>query len=288
MAFSKWSWVVGFGALGLLGCGGADWDQPTQVLDTGDESADLTASKAFLSLGNSIAFGYDPLNPTPNVPSSFVGYPEYIASKGHKVTNSSCPGETSSSFFSTAAPDNGCRDFKGAFSLHANYETTQSVFMVAAINKTKYDFITLDMGANDLFLLQKNCLGDIACIQAGLPGVIDTYSKNLQKGYDQVKATRKFTGKFIGLTTYALNYNDPLSVGALNLLNGALVSFTNKIGGKVADGFADFKTAAGAAGDSCAAGLLITRPDGTCDIHPSKKGRERLGNVILRAAGLLK
>ena len=36
-------------------------------------------------------------------------------------------------------------------------------------------------------------------------------------------------------------------------------------------------------GKTCAAGLLIELPDGTCDIHPSPKGHERLARAVLDA-----
>jgi lysophospholipase L1-like esterase len=285
MKFSKRSLVVGLGTLGFLGCGGADWDQAGQGLETADESAELAAapSKSFLSLGNSIAFGFSPL--VAPVPSNYIGYPEVIAARGHKVTNASCPGETSSSFFSTTAPDNGCRGFKAAYALHADYETTQSVFMVDAImaKGTPFNWITLDIGANDLFLLQKTCANDLACIQAGMPGLLSTYANNLTTGYNQVKAAG-YKGKFVGLTTYAPNYNDPVAVGALNAINATLDSFTQQIGGKLADGFKEFQTrAAASGGDSCAAGLLIKLPNGTCDIHPSQTGREVLADAVLNA-----
>jgi hypothetical protein len=288
MKFSKRSLFVGLGTLGFVGCGGADWDQAGQGLEA-DEPVELMAapSKSFLSLGNSIAFGFSPL--VAPVPTNYIGYPEVIAARGHKVTNPSCPGETSSSFFSTTAPDNGCRGFKAAYALHADYETTQSVYMVAAIKnavakKTPFNWITLDIGANDLFLLQKNCANDPACIQAGMPALLNTYANNLTNGYNQVKAAG-YTGKFVGLTTYAPNYNDQQAVGALNAINATLNSFTQRIGGKLADGFKEFQTRAAAfGGDSCAAGLLIKLPNGTCDIHPSQTGREVLADAVLNAA----
>jgi hypothetical protein len=174
--------ALGIGTLGLLGCGGADWDQSAQDLATADESAELKApTKSFLTLGDSIPFGMNPLVATPHLPSSYVGYPERMAALGNRVTNPSCPGETSGSFLSATAPDNGCRAFKGAFSLHADYETTQIGYVVAALNKTKFDFITLNIGANDLFLLQKKCANEPTCIQAGLPGVLQAYSENLRR-----------------------------------------------------------------------------------------------------------
>src|SRR5262249_3586891 len=143
MAFSKRSWMLGLGALGFLGCGGADWEQPAQESDTAAESAELKG-KTFLSLGNSIAFGFNPLV-APTNPSNYVGYPEVLASLGNKVTNAACPGETSSSFLSATAADNGCRDFKKLYALHSDYETTQIAFTVSTLKKKSFDYVTLDL-----------------------------------------------------------------------------------------------------------------------------------------------
>jgi hypothetical protein len=284
MECSKRSWMaLGLGALGLLGCGGADGGLAEQESETTENSAPLAARK-FLSLGDSIPFGFNPLVTTPHLPSGYIGYPEVMASSGNKVTNASCPGETSGSFLSALERDNGCRAFKSNFSLHADYETTQVAYTVATMKKTKFDFVTLNIGANDLFLLQKDCLGVVSCIQAGLPAVVAAYAQNLMTGYNQVKPEGN-KEKFIGVTTYALNYNDPLSVGALTQINNAMKSFTTQIGGTLADGFAAFQAATAAfGGDSCAAGLLIQKPDGTCDIHPSQAGRELLATTVLEVA----
>jgi hypothetical protein len=230
-----------------------------------------------------------PFSP-PAPPTAFIGYPEVLASSGYDVTNASCPGETSGSFLDATAPDNGCRAFKAALSLHADYETTQIAFAVAAIqakvadHNDKFDFTTLNIGANDLFLLQASC-PNVACIQAGLPGVIAAYSQHLSNAYDQMKAAYNKTdlikGKFIGVTTYATNYNDPLAVGALTLMNNALAAFTSSKEGALADGFGAFQAAsASSGGDACAAGLLIRKPDNTCDIHPSQLGRELLAQTV--------
>jgi hypothetical protein len=290
MVFSKLSSMVfGLGALGIVGCGGANWEEPAQESEVADESEAITGSKTFLSLGDSIAFGFNPLvAPTPV--SNYVGYPEFIASKGNKVTNASCPGESSGSFLDATAPDTGCRGFKAQFALHADYETTQMAFLLSVLKKTNFSYITLNLGANDLFLLQGACQGDVTCIQNGLPGVVQAYSANLNKGFDQVVAAdlaSKCKGKFIGVTTYATNYNDPLAVPALTAINSALRTFTTsqRVSGKVVDGFEEFRLASLAfGGDACAAGLLIKKPDNTCDIHPSQKGREILGAAILKVA----
>jgi hypothetical protein len=301
MVLSKKSWIaLGFGALGFLGCGGADFAPTAQGEATAENSAKAKSAKTFLSLGDSIPFGYNPLlmppfSAPPASPSAFVGYPEVLASRGFDVTNASCPGETSGSFLDPLAPDNGCRAFKGypPVSLHADYETTQIAFAVAAIqakvaDKDKFNFITLNMGANDLFVLQASCNFDLGCIQAGLQGVVVAYSQHLSDAYDQMKAaynkTDRIKGKFVGVTTYATNYNEPLAVGALTYMNNALAAFTASKEGRLADAYGAFQTAsASSGGDACAAGLLIRKPDNTCDIHPSQDGRNLLAQTVLAA-----
>jgi len=220
------------------------------------------------------------------VPSSYRGYPEVIGTiLPHSVTNAGCPGETSGSLLSAAAPDNGCRSWKAAFSLHADYDTTQIAFAqsyIAANRDTK--FVSINIGANDLLLVQKKCAGDPVCIQAALPGTLAAYGQNLGATYTLLRAAG-FTGKFVALTTYATNYNDPLSVGALTALNNVTAQVTAAFGGVVADGFGTFRFFANkAGGDSCAAGLLIKLPDATCDIHPSQKGRDILAVSVVAAA----
>ncbi|MET0591950.1 MAG: SGNH/GDSL hydrolase family protein [Polyangiaceae bacterium] len=240
----------------------------------------------YLALGDSIAFGFNPLVTTPQVPSSYKGYPEVIGTiLPNSVTNASCPGETSGSLLSASAPDNGCRNFKAAFSLHADYEGTQIAFAqqwVAANRDAK--FVSINIGANDLFLLQKTCLGDLTCIQTQLPATLGAVGQNLATTYTILRQAG-FTGKFIALTTYATNYNDPLSVGALTALNGVVSQVTAAFDGVVADGYGTFEFfAKKKGGDSCAAGLLIKLPNGTCDIHPSEKGRDILAVSLVAAA----
>lgn len=305
MFLSKQSWVLlGLGAFAIAGCGAADGGQAADEgsladVDTAEEAEALTASRPpppppkrkILSLGDSIAFGFNPfVAPTPV--TNYVGYPEFAESKGHNVVNASCPGETSSSFFSATEPDNGCRQFKAAFALHDDYETTQAVFALAQIRKVKdttkaFDVITLNIGANDLFLLQASCStqpNPLACIQTGLPVVVGKYKTNLETGYAQVK-NAGFKKNFIGITTYAVNYNDPLSVQALGLINGVLTTFatTAPVNGRIVDAYQLFlENSPG--GDPCAAGFLIKNPsDPTkCDIHPSQSGRELIGKELIR------
>ena len=64
--------------------------------------------KDYLALGDSVAFGYNPLV-DPSNPDNFVGYPSTVAQLADEnVTNASCLGETSGSFISPTGTDNGC------------------------------------------------------------------------------------------------------------------------------------------------------------------------------------
>src|SRR5579862_6772200 len=69
------------------------------------------ANGTYLALGDSVAFGYVPPNavPAPNYQDahSFVGYPEFLAQQlNERVTNASCPGETSTSMLVAGAQSN--------------------------------------------------------------------------------------------------------------------------------------------------------------------------------------
>jgi hypothetical protein len=285
-------------AMGLVACGAAaeeSFDEATpsdsDELKPRPEGIVSGSTKLKgLALGDSIAFGMDPLVQPPGNPASYKGYPEVIsmiAGKKVGISNASCPGETIGGFLDAAAPDNGCRQWKALFSLHANYETTQIAFAESFINSnpdTKY--VSIGVGANDLFLLQRSCLGDVTCINNGMPALLTAYGQKLGQIFTRLR-TAGFAGKFIGVSTYATNYNDPLSVGALTALNNVLnqVVTSPAVGGKLADGFLTFKNlAAVTGGDACAAGLLIKKPDGTCDIHPSPLGRDELAKVVVEAA----
>src|ERR1700686_4632724 len=73
----------------------------------------------YLRLGDSVPYGLNPTllptapgQPLPT-PGQFIGYPEFVAKDEHllqskKEINASCPGETTGSFWTSGAPDNGC------------------------------------------------------------------------------------------------------------------------------------------------------------------------------------
>jgi lysophospholipase L1-like esterase len=246
----------------------------------------------YLALGDSVAFGYVPQEavPAPDYldPSSFVGYPEDVAQALHiPVSNASCPGETTASFYIPGAQSNGCENGLGSsvgyrteFPLHVQYRGTQMLYALRYL-ATHRDtrLVTIDIGANDVFLCQETT-ADKCASPAELQAVLKKIQVNLAIIYALIRDVARYHGPLVALTYYSLSYSDPTQVAGTEALNSAIASVTEKFGGKVADGFAAFERPSLAAGGTpCAAGLLIKVPGG-CNIHPSPAGHQLLAQAI--------
>ena len=236
----------------------------------------------YLALGDSIPFGYDPTVAV-NL-NNYHGYPEFASDGIHrKVANASCFGETSGSFLSTTAPDFGCRQWKQAGNpLFVPYSGTQMDYAVDYLaNNPNPEFVTINIGGNDLAVLQQNCLLGLTCDP---PAVFAAYGQNLFTILTSIRAAYK--GPIVLLTYYVFNYQEPIQVGAFTTLNGIASGIATSFGAKIADGFTAFEVASTPFnGDACAAGLLIKLSNGTCDTHPSRAGQLLLAARVLEAAG---
>ena len=241
----------------------------------------------YLALGDSIPFGYNPTVPV-NL-NNYHGYPEFVSDGIHrKVANASCFGETSGSFLSATAPDFGCRQWKQAGNpLFIPYSGTQMDYAVNYLaNNPNPELVTINIGGNDLAVLQQNCNFELICEVNGLPAVLGTYGQNMLTIFTNIRVQAGYQGPIVLLTYYAFNYNDPVLVPVFMNLNGIASGIATSFGAKIADGFTAFMLAAAPfGGDSCAAGLLIKLSNGTCDTHPSRAGQLLLAATVLEAAG---
>jgi lysophospholipase L1-like esterase len=243
-------------------------------------------SPTYLALGDSVPFGFSPLVTNFSDADAYVGYPEDLASlRDVGVRNAACPGETSGSLISTAAPDNGCQLARSVGDLHVNYKGSQLAYALAFLQAHRHtSLVTMTIGANDIFLLQNACLNAVPCILAGLPALFASLQENLTAIYHAIRSTG-YQGRIVALTYYVTNYHDPVAVPVISNLNAVISAVTLGFGGRVGDGFGAFGAIAlsSAGGDSCAAGLLIRLPDGTCDIHPSTFGAQVLAHAVQAA-----
>jgi lysophospholipase L1-like esterase len=230
----------------------------------------------------------------------FVGYPESIASEEHLLTskkevNASCPGETSDSFVNPGARDFGCHSagpqgqppFKAFVGLHADYPVTQLQFAVDQLTANKHiELVTLGIGSNDVFLLQRDCQSNpnpVACFNTGFPLLLENYANNLIKILTAIRSQAGYTGRLVLLGYYSPSAElIPVAI-ALNTVTAVIGA---RFGTIYADGFTAFQLAAiDFGGNVCNAGLLIHLDATTCDIHPSPKGRDLLAATVLASIG---
>jgi lysophospholipase L1-like esterase len=268
-----WSFLV---VVGLASPGWAD-----SSTEGREQQSDL---EGYLATGDSVPFGFNPLLDFRN-PRNFVGYPQQVRDEVdlEPYLNTACPGETSGSFLSPSAPDNGCRSFKAQFPLHDGFHPDE----IQVVRDVRYlldhrgtQLVTVMLGANDLILVRVACLGDPTCIQQRLPAALQVFGRNLAEIYSVFRAAG-FHGRLVGVQYYSTDYRDPLTTAVVFALNQVIADVTHAFGGSVADAFTPFFIASQAFhGDPCAAGLLIQLPTGGCDIHPSAAGRNLLANAV--------
>lgn len=265
----------------------------------------VTMGSTYLSLGDSVTFGYRESDSTPTPPNyldaaSFVGYPEVLGSElGLNVVNPSCPGETSASFINDTAQSNGCENSVGGgpgyrtlFPLHVAYKESQLDFAVGYLrNHPNTRLVSLMIGANDLFVCEETtsdgCAGELGTVAA-------TITKNVHTILSAIRNRAHYEGQLVILNYYSLDYTSATDNGASALLNSAMDTAAKPFDAAIADGFGELQTAAmNADGSTCEAGLLteVASPDaGATDcaghVHPSYAGQSLLAQAVLKVTRL--
>jgi lysophospholipase L1-like esterase len=246
--------------------------------------------RPYLALGDSVVFGFinnagfEYVNP-----ANFIGFPDYAA-RALKLTdfNAACPGETTGSFLSVSALDNGCKFFRSQAPLHIQYSGTQSSFALAFLASHRQTrLVTLMLGANDVELLETECAGDPTCIANGLPQVLATVSQNIATILGEIRGAG-YKGIIIVENYYSLDYSNAATTETTVLLNQAVSAPAATFGAVVADVFSAFQAAASnpfAGGNTCRAGLLNASAanEFVCDVHPSQSGQQLIGQAVERA-----
>jgi lysophospholipase L1-like esterase len=249
--------------------------------------------RAALALGDSVAFGYVTQAGHEYVDASnFIRSPEYVAGLlDLDLANASCPGETSGSFVSAHATDNGCRAYRAEFPLHVGYAGTQLEFATKYLARHRDTrLVSIGLGANDILLLQDGCAADPdppLCIQTALPAVLAAVGTNMASILEQLRNTG-FGGVIVLVNYYSLDYSDPAATGIVQLLNQALAAPAAAYGAVIADVFQAFRqevSGPGLALNPCYAGLLNVNPQNPalCDVHPTQSGQRLIARTISAA-----
>jgi len=244
--------------------------------------ASAKAEPAYLALGDSVPFGFNPLALTtppvfnPTIAANFVGYPEVLSKRLQvDVANASCPGETTMHFVSLTGLDDNCGLYRASLPLHVAYASSQLDYAVGfLLTHPNTGLVTVMVGADDLGAFARACGADEVCIQhdiatMSLPSLITIFG-TIRSVYG---------GELVVVTYYARN-NTPQEIGAVQQGDALITGVATQFGAQIADGFAAFQAAEGPSLDPCAANLLIRLPNGTCDSHPSALGQKVLAGAV--------
>jgi lysophospholipase L1-like esterase len=248
-----------------------------------------SSPRPYLALGDSVVFGFINNAGFAYVnPANFIGFPDYAA-RALRLTdfNAACPGETTGSYLSASAQDNGCKLFRSLAPLHIQYSGTQSSYALAFLATHRQTrLVTVLLGANDVALLETACNGDPTCIANGLPQVLATVTQNMATILGQIRGTG-YRGVIIVENYYSLDYTNPTATEGTVLLNQAVTAPAAIFGAVVADVFSAFRVAASnafAGGNTCKAGLLNASPPPnqfiSCDVHPSQSGQQLIAQAV--------
>lgn len=280
----------------VAACAGPVEQDSGMVLATGRLSA---RAPVYLALGDSVAFGWsDALARITDNPHRFVGYPQFLAEAlDLPLLDAACPSEATGSFISPDLPDDGCRAYRADHPLHVSYEGTQLEYALGvAAAHGRLELVTLQLGADDLQLLRKGCSAEpdpSACLQAGLPGTVQTAAQRVAFAVLQLREAG-YLGEILLLDYY--NPGTDLVTGlALGALDAALASAARATGVTFVDLCLPFNgvnpldppppglpVTPCLGRDPCAEGLIAT-VDGACEIHPSRAGHRLIASVAAEA-----
>jgi lysophospholipase L1-like esterase len=256
-----------------------------------------------LVLGDSIAFGYiaavDSVGYFYTRPENFIGFANDLGERLHlDAVNAGCPGATTGSFLSSAAPDNGCKGYRELYRLHVDYQGTQLEFATRYLRSHReVRLVTITLGANDGLLLEISC-AEIpnptsakieACIETGAPAVFAKVAENLGTILADLRASG-YGGAIILTNYYSTDYSDSTQPGITELtagLNAAIAAPARAYGAVVADVFTAFHIVASDpafGGQTCKTGLLnpdVSTPN-ACNEHPALTGHQLIATTIAR------
>jgi lysophospholipase L1-like esterase len=249
----------------------------------------IAAAASYLALGDSVVFGFRLNASSYKDTAHFVGYPTYVGRQLHlATTNAACPGEATGGFISTTSPtDNGCRFFKSQFGLHVRYAGSQLDFAVGYLHShPNTQLVTLGLGANDGFLLQRRCGDNDKCLRSGAAPLLRQIEDNLVEILGAIRAAG-YRGRILVTNYYSLDYTSTRMTSFSERLNDAITEAARRERVEVVDEFAAVKAAAEhtAHGVTCLSGLLNRISPGPtgCDVHPSTAGQKLLAATIVAA-----
>jgi lysophospholipase L1-like esterase len=236
----------------------------------------------YLALGDSYVFGSNTTGLEPRNDNFWVGYPDYLQQLiDRPLVNAACPGETSTSFLTgdhTGSP--ACQQSREEGLLHVDYAGPQMDFAENYLaSHDRVALVTLQIGGGDFNRFVSQCKLNPACILAGLPAFEAALAANVDIILSRIRGAG-YAGSIIIGQYPATNYASALAQAQAHIYQ-AMLPVVSAHDAEMAPVFERFRTATEPnGGDSCAAGLLITNPDGSCNVHPTDAGHQLIASIM--------
>lgn len=253
------------------------------VLVSAGGAAATPLTRQYLSLGDSLAFGYQPnlVAAGDFNPAHYRSYAERFARmRPHvQLANLGCPGETTGTLIS-----GGCPWTLGGLPLHVPYGGSQLAAALAFLGAHPHtSLITVDIGSNDLLAALASCNYDLGCVQATLPATLAA----LQANYTTILAALRAAAPHAQLVLFNL-YNPlaitlPGSDQLVAIVNTMIGGLANAFGAHVADAFRVMNHAAGSPAEAAFVCTRTWECTSYHNIHPTNLGYWSLTAALLRA-----
>lgn len=274
------SWIAAALSVLALAGGGVSAEEPR------DESS---GKKFLVAVGDSLTFGFQEekflANPDPsNFDTGFVDVFARLlrrtqSGRHTRVENFGCPGETSASLL--AGP---CAYEAAGNQLHVSYAGAQIDAAVGFLEKhrERVETILIDIGSNDVNALVDSCGGlNLACVAAGLPGVIATLAAN----YAIILGRLRQAAPHAEIIVIEL-YNpyvviDPATNALVPPINDAISAVAAKFHARIANPFPAIDLAQPQPEVGCKLTLMCTP---LVDIHLSDAGYALVGHLAFEVS----
>jgi lysophospholipase L1-like esterase len=242
----------------------------------------------YLSLGDSLAFGYQPdLVAAGDLdPAHYRGYAEDLASIDPRLdlVNFGCPGETTTTFVNGGCP--------WPAPLHDSYGGAASQLAAAqaflAAHPGQVSLISVDVGSNDLLAVVSACKAEppadqLACIQRGFSAALPTVVAGYSRIVGSLRALAP-TARIVVFNLYnPLAFSLPGSDQLVAVFNQALATVAAGVHGRLADAFRAVNGSAGSPAERARICVLTWECTSFANIHPTTLGYLTLAAALLRA-----
>ncbi len=234
-----------------------------------------------LALGDSISFGFQASKVgSPPDPAAFsTGYADVLAARDRRlrVTNYSCPGETTTSMI-----DGSCPWTAAGFALHDDYQGSQLVAADAFLRAHRREpgTVTLAIWGNDVAALSAACHDDLDCVAERAPAEVAAFGDRLGRILRSLRSAAPSARVVVVAAVHSFPPPSPEIDALYAALNRTIASTASTAGAAVADIVPVFDPPDPAERTAAICTLTLTCVSNGADGHPSDAGYRAIADAI--------